>query len=115
MRSSFVGYIKNDRSNEAITLFREIKHPNDIILNLLFNACAQLGTENAFNLAKNVFEASPKDVHSNVYVFTSMLSASMKCGDVAYAESLFNKSSKRNLAIYATMMKGNNTKFVTFI
>ena len=115
MRSSSAGHIKNNRSNEAIILFREIKHPNDIILNLFFNACAQIGTENAFNLAKNVFQEMPKHVHSNVYVLTSMLSASMKCGDVAYAESLFNKTTRKDLAMYATMMKGNNTKFVTFI
>ncbi|CAF4362564.1 unnamed protein product, partial [Rotaria sordida] len=35
------GYIKNNQPNKAIDLFNEIKNPNEIIINLLFNACAQ--------------------------------------------------------------------------
>lgn len=50
----------------------------------------------------------PKYIHSNVYVLTSMLDAAIKCGDVTYAESLFHKSSKNELTMYATMMKGDD-------
>ena len=47
-----------------------------------------------------------------------MLDASMKCGDVTYAESLFNKPASRDLAMYATMMKGltsNMSQLLTLV
>ena len=106
---SLPGYIKNDQPNQAITLFHEIHNPNDIILNLFFNACAQLGTEKSLHLARKIFEEMPKHGYSNLYVLTSMLDASMKCGDVAYAESVFKRSTSKGLPMYGAMMKGKET------
>jgi hypothetical protein len=111
----FLGYVKNSRAQLTIALFDEIVNPNSIILSLFFNACAQVATEISITLAKKVFEQSPKDIQSDLYVLTSMLDASMKCGNVAYAETLFNIAAKKDLAMYATMMKGKNTKFVSFV
>ena len=39
-------------SVEAVSLFNEIKDPNEIIITLFFNACAQLGTEKELKLIK---------------------------------------------------------------
>lgn len=74
----------------------------------MFNACAQQETEQSLRLAKKVYEEMPESFHSNSCVLTSMLDVSMKCGDVSYAESLFNKSTKKELAMYAAMMRGQN-------
>lgn len=80
------------------------------MFNLLFNACAQQGTEQSSNLAKKAFEEMPKSFRSNTYVLTSMIDAMMKCSDVSYAESLFNGSSKRESSMYGAMIKGKTTR-----
>ncbi|UJR30205.1 hypothetical protein I4U23_017743 [Adineta vaga] len=100
------GYIKNKQANRAIDLFNEINNPNEIILNLLFNACAELKTVEALNLAKRSYEQMPKSFRSNPYLITSLLDASMKCGDVKYAQTLFNESTKKVLPMYGAMIKG---------
>jgi len=92
--------------NKAIDLFNEIKNPDDIIFVLLFNACAQLGTEEALNLTKRVSSKISKSFHLNPFLSTSLLDALMKCGDVAYAQSLFNTLTKKSIGIYGAMMKG---------
>ncbi|CAF0885705.1 unnamed protein product [Adineta ricciae] len=100
------GYIKNHQANKALELFREIKNPNEIILNLLFNACAEVRSPEALNLAKQSYETMPKSFQSNHYLLTSLIDAAMKCGDVHYAQSLFDGSPKKVLPMYGAMMKG---------
>ncbi|CAF3658874.1 unnamed protein product [Rotaria socialis] len=100
------GYIKNKMANKAIDLFNEIQNPDEIITNLLFNACAQLENIESLNLVKQVLKKMPKSFHSNSLISTSLLDALMKCGDVTYAELLFNKSTKKSLNMYGAMMKG---------
>ncbi|CAF4341292.1 unnamed protein product, partial [Rotaria sordida] len=39
---------------KAIDLFNEIKNPDEVSIIILFNACAQLGTNEALNLTKKV-------------------------------------------------------------
>ena len=98
-------------SVEAISLFNEIKDPNEIIITLFFNACAQLGTEKELKLIKRVSSNIPVSFYSNDYVLTSLIDAFMKCGDVTYAKSFFDKSTNKTLPMYAAMMKG---KYVVF-
>jgi len=93
-------------SNKAIDLFKEIKNPDHVIFILLFNACAQLGTADALNLTKKISKDIEKSIYSNVRLLTSLLDALMKCGDVTYAQSLFNTSSKKPIEMYGAMMKG---------
>jgi pentatricopeptide repeat protein len=112
MKYFFSGYIKNNQANKAIDLFNEIKKPNEIVLNLLFNACAESGTVEALSLAKKIYKEMPTSFHSNSYVLTSMLDVLMKCGDISYAQLLFNKSPKKVLSMYGAMMKGRNIIFV---
>ncbi|CAF0982048.1 unnamed protein product [Adineta ricciae] len=102
------GYIKNHQANKALELFREIKNPNEIILNLLFNACAEVRSPEALNLAKQSYETMPKSFQSNHYLLTSLIDAAMKCGDIHYAQSLFDGSPKKVLPMYGAMMKENN-------
>ena len=94
--------------SKAIELFNEIKNPDVVIIILLFNACAQLGTNEALNLTKQVSLQIPKSFHSNPRLLPSLLDALMKCGDVTYAQSLFNTSTRKILPMYGAMMKGNN-------
>ena len=108
-RSFSSGHITNNQAQKAIDLFREVKDPDAILLNLLFNACAHLGTTEELNLAKKIYQKLPKTVHSNTYLLTSLLDVYMKCGDVSSAQQLFNKSTKKELSMYGAMMKGSTS------
>ncbi|CAF3945168.1 unnamed protein product [Rotaria sp. Silwood1] len=93
-------------SNKAIDIFNKIENPNEIILNLLFNACAELKTNEALDLAKETSKRMSKSFHSNPYILSSFLDALMKCGDIKYAQSVFDKSKEKDLPMYGAMMKG---------
>ena len=91
---------------EAIALFKQVEQPDEVIVMLVFNACAQLKTVEARNLVKKVAASMPKSSYSNEHLMTSLLDALMKCGDVAVAQSLFDESTKKVVSMYAAMMKG---------
>ncbi|CAF3999535.1 unnamed protein product, partial [Rotaria sordida] len=101
-------YIRNNQANKAIDVFNKIKNPDEIIVNLLFNACAQLSTNEALTLVNHVSSQMPKSSYSNTRLLTSLLDVWMKCGDVTNAELLYNKSTKKTLTMYGAMMKDNN-------
>ena len=94
--------------NRAIELFNQIKHPSDVNLIVLFNACAQLRTLEALNLTRKVSKEMPNTFYSNLRLLTSLLDALMKCGDVTTAESLFDKSNEKALSMYRVMITGYN-------
>ncbi|CAF4329513.1 unnamed protein product, partial [Rotaria magnacalcarata] len=100
------GFIINNLSKQAIDLFSEIKDPNEIIITLFFNACAQLGTEKELLLLKSISSKISNSFYSDPYVVTSLLDAFMKCGDVTSAKALFDRSSKKTTPVYGAMMKG---------
>ena len=102
------GYIKNNQASKATDLFNQIKNPDEVNVILLFNACAQLGTDEALNLTKKVSKEIPKSFYSNPTLLTSLLDALMKCGDVQHAQSLFDASTKKVMQMYGAMMNGNN-------
>ena len=106
LNSPFPGYIKNNQTQQAIDLFQKIKKPDQIILNLFFNACAQEGTNKALDLVKQIYEEMSECIHSNSYVLTSLMDAFMRCGDVSNAELVFNRSPKKEMSMYGAMMKG---------
>jgi len=75
---------------------------------LLFNACAQLGTNEALQLVKRVSSQIPESFYSNHRLLTSQLDALMKCGDTEEAQSLFDASTNKILPMYTVMMYGFN-------
>ncbi|CAF2082273.1 unnamed protein product, partial [Rotaria magnacalcarata] len=82
------GYIENNQATKAIQLFHKIKDPNYVIFILLFNSCAQLGSDEGLNLTKS--------------------NALVKCNDLTYAQSFFDASIKNGVGMYAVMMNGYN-------
>ena len=93
---------------KAIDLFTRVDKPNDVILNLVLNACAQLRTDDALKLVREVASKMSTSSYSNVFVVNSLLDALMKCGDVLNARSLFDASTKKDVSMYGAMMKGNS-------
>ncbi|CAF4461467.1 unnamed protein product [Rotaria socialis] len=102
------GYIENNQATKAIHLFHKIKDPNYVIFILLFNSCAQLGSDEGLNLTKKVSKTIPKSFYSNVRLLTSILDALVKCNDLRYAQSFFDASIKNGVGMYAVMMNGYN-------
>ncbi|CAF1660480.1 unnamed protein product, partial [Adineta ricciae] len=100
------GFIASNQAEKAVALFKQIKGPNDIIVNLLLNACAQLRTAEALALVKAVAKDEAKMLYKNAYLLTSLLNASMECGDVEHAEAIFNRINEKAVAAYGAMMKG---------
>jgi pentatricopeptide repeat protein len=104
--ASPVGCIANDSPDRAIELFGEIENPDDVIITLLFNACAKLKTDDALDLVKRVAAEIPKSAYTNIYLVTSLLDALIKCGDVGNARSLFDSTENKVVPMYGAMMTG---------
>ncbi|CAF4242007.1 unnamed protein product, partial [Adineta steineri] len=102
------GYMENNQPNKAIDLFNKIKKPDGFILSILFNICAQLGTNEALDLVKKVSQEMPKSFYSNPYILSSLLDALIKCEDVKNAELLFDKCTNKVLPMYGAMMNAYN-------
>ena len=101
-----VGYIANDMPAKAIEIFKHVEDPNEIILTLIFKACAQLGTDKALELVKTVVSKMPILSYKNAILLTSLLDALMQCRDVNSARSLFDSSERKAKSMYGAMMKG---------
>jgi pentatricopeptide repeat protein len=104
----YSGYIKNNQAKKAIDIFHQINNPDEVMVIIFFNACAQIGTNEALNLLKKVSSNIPKSFYSNSRLLTSMIDALIKCGDTKHAQSLFNISTNKILSTYNTMMNGFN-------
>ena len=98
--------MKNKEASKAINLFHGIDKPNEVILVLVLNACAQLQTNEALDLVKRISSNLSPSHQSHRHLMTSLLDALMKCGDVKSAESIFTEMKKKPLEMYGAMMKG---------
>ncbi|CAF1037318.1 unnamed protein product [Adineta steineri] len=104
----FYSYIKNNEANKVIDLFNEIKDPDEVIIILLFNACAQLANEEGLNLIEKVSKQIPQSFMSNPRLLTSLLDAKMKCDHIKSTQILLSKSRQKSLSMYETMMNEFN-------
>ena len=102
-----LGYVDNNQMAKAINLFQDIKTPNKIVTTILFNACAQLGTDQALNLAKQISKDIPQHFHSNSHLSNSLFDALIKCGDCSSAETHF-QTMTRSVENYGNLMSGFN-------
>jgi pentatricopeptide repeat protein len=71
----------------------------------LFNACAELGTNESLNLVKTVSTKVRKCFHSNPRLLNSLVNALIKCGDCPSAENLYRKMEKSVIG-YGNLMNG---------
>ena len=92
--------------SKAIRMFEEIKDPNEVNVTLLFNACAQLRTEEALSLVKTVSSKMSRSYHLNSQLSTSLLDAFMQCGDTQQAERVFKTVTNKTQHTFGAMIKG---------
>ena len=103
---SSIGYVKSKQINKAIDLFHQIDKPDDVIFILMFQACAQLETQEALDLIRFLRSKMPTSFYSNPRLLTSFIDALMNCEDVQTAEIFFNKVQVKSISIYGAMIKG---------
>ena len=101
------GYVKNKQASKAIDLFQQIENPNEVVLMVVLNACAQLQTDAALTLVKNISSDLFESDAWNPQLVTSQLDALMKCGDVKFAESIFNELNNKTLEMYNAILSGD--------
>lgn len=102
-----LGYVKNNQTRKAIDLFHTINNPDEVIVLLVFNACAQLQTKEALGLIKKISSNMPKSFRSHSRLMTSLLDALIKSGDCATAEMIFAEM-ERSVNTYGCLMGGLN-------
>ncbi|CAF1530896.1 unnamed protein product [Adineta ricciae] len=105
----FAGFVSNKLEQKAIDLFFQIDQPDEIILTIFFNACAQSKTDHALSLGKKVFRQLDAKLKQSNRLLYSVLNMFVKCNDVSSAESLFNRI-KRDVVSYGSMMKLYNVQ-----
>ena len=93
---------------KAIEVFWQVRHPDEVIILLLFNACAQLANDEALDLVKKVATKIHGSAYSNLRLVTSLLDSLMKCGDMTKARSLFDAAPKKIVPMYGALMAGKS-------
>jgi hypothetical protein len=80
--------------------------PDDAMLTVLFNICAQMRNARAFELGKKYFDQAHKRGGMSNICFGSALDMFLQCGDVSTAEELFAKRRENSVIMYNVILKG---------
>ena len=81
--------------------------PDEIMIVIFFNACAQLLNDQTKKRSKEVLKRLPENFLKNTILVNSAIDMLMRFGDVHGAEHLFNKLECKTVVSYGAMMKGN--------
>ena len=106
----FLGYVDDGMADKALDMFEQLSVPPDnVLLTILFRACASLGHERAIQLGNRVYrDIRTNDKNDNI-LLGSMLHMLMKFGQVKDAENLFSQIKEPTVQICGVMMHGYNT------
>ena len=104
--TSDLGYLDNAMPDKAIDLFERMTvTPDDIVLSILFKACAAQPDERSIILGKKFLHFISNQPATDIIVFNSALRMLARFGDVNRAEHLFRSMKKKDMFTYASMMK----------
>ena len=97
----------------VLELFEKMSIETDeVIITLLFNACAKLSNNDAIKLGKDVFNRLPISFFQHQKLINSAIDMLMKFGNVKEAEILFEQIKRKTLVSYGAMMQGNSSSKV---
>lgn len=94
-------------SEKAFELFKTIKNPDETLLCLFFNSCAQIRTSETLNFARQVWSRVSSLYPNNQFIRTAVLDMFIKCGDLPSAEETFLRM-KRSVISYGHLMNCYN-------
>jgi pentatricopeptide repeat protein len=92
---------------KAIDLYNHIKNPDEVIVTILFNACAQLRNNDVLSLIKKTTKQIPKYYLKDQFLLASLFNALIKCGDCSSAHDVLSKMIKP-VNSYGNLMNGFN-------
>ena len=87
----------------TVELFDQIDKPDATILRAYFNACAQLGSQQALEAGKRVLDSLPDPHAQPIDLINSALAMLIKCDDQQYANPFFARIN-RNAVSYGMIM-----------
>jgi pentatricopeptide repeat protein len=99
--------VKNGMAKKAMLLFKTIDKPDEVIFCLFFNSCAQVRTDEALALGRQVWSHVSSLHPENPYIQSSVFDMFIKCGDLSNAEAIFARM-KRNVVSYGHLMSYYN-------
>lgn len=94
---------------KAIDLFEKISDPDEVLVLLLFNACAQVPTTRSLSLARDVFSRIPSSFHRNPRLSAAAFDMFLKHDSLLEAEQLFAQM-KNNVISYGNLMNAYNRR-----
>jgi pentatricopeptide repeat protein len=101
-----LGYVKNNIPEKTLDLFEQMPfEPNNVIIAIIFSACAQSSTDRAKKIGKELLRHMSKTYQNN-YVYTSAINMLMNHNEVLEAEHLFNMMKQKDIVSYGALMKG---------
>ena len=103
------GLIKLKMFQKAIDLFEKISDPDEVLVLLLFNACAQVSTTGSLSLATDVYSRIPSSFHRNPRLSAAAFDMFLKHDSLLEAEQLFAKM-KNNVISYGNLMNAYNRR-----
>jgi pentatricopeptide repeat protein len=94
---------------KAIELFEKISiKVDEVIIIILFNACAKLSNDHAIKVGKDVLNRLPNSFLHHQNLINSAIDMLMKFGHVKDAERMFEQMKKKSIVTYGAMMQGNS-------
>ncbi|CAF4001813.1 unnamed protein product [Rotaria sp. Silwood1] len=92
---------------KVIELFEKISiEIDEVIIIMLFNACAKLCNSHAIQIGNNILKQLPSSFLHHQKLVNSAIDMLMKFGDVNQAEFLFKKIQNKTLVTYGAIMQG---------
>lgn len=93
---------------KVIELFANIpvEEIDEVIMTLLFNACAKVANTDAVQLGNNVLNRLPKSFLQHQKLVNSAINMLMKFGDTVNAKHLFHKIQNKTFITFAAMIQG---------
>ncbi|CAN0879487.1 Putative pentatricopeptide repeat-containing protein At5g37570 [Linum grandiflorum] len=103
------GFAQNGFPNQALEMFTEMElagiKPDEFVMVSLMSACSQIASLEMADWVHHYLSKSPVDVSQN-HVMSALIDMNTRCGNMARAETLFEKMPQRNLVAYCSMIKG---------
>ncbi|CAF1229480.1 unnamed protein product [Rotaria magnacalcarata] len=103
----FKGFISNKMPEKLFDLLdKMVIEPDDVNLNFIFNACAQLNNARAMRIGNKFLREKLNQIRNNNIVLNSAIHMLMKFRDIRNAEHIFEMIKKKDIFSYSSMMKG---------
>ena len=96
---------------KVIVLFEMMSiKPDEMIIALLFDACAKLRDARAVKVGNDVLRRLPQSLLQQEKVIKSVTNMLMRFNDVAKAERLFEETQNKSFVFYVDMMRSRGRR-----